>query len=414
MHNPKKVLLAYSGGLDTSVIVPWLKETYHCEVIAFTGNVGQGSDELKGLEAKALLSGASKLIVADLRDEFLTNYAFPTLCAGAIYEGLYLLGTSTARPVIAKAMIEAAHAEGADALAHGCTGKGNDQVRFELTFKAIDPTLPVIAPWRLPEWTLTSREDALAYAHERGIPVANTKTSIYSRDRNIWHISHEGGELEDPWNEPLESLFCLTVAPEVAPDTPEYITVDFHGGIPVGLEGQLLGAVELMETLNALAGKHGVGREDIVENRLVGMKSHGVYETPGGTVLYKSLAGLESLCLDGASAHYKALVSQKYAELVYNGLWFTPLREALDAFMAKLMAPVTGSVRVKLFKGTCTVVGRKSTMSLYQEDLATFGQDDVYDQSDATGFINLFGLPVTVTGMRAQKIAFSVPSGFKG
>lgn len=414
MHNPKKVLLAYSGGLDTSVIVPWLKETYGCEVIAFTGDVGQGPDELEGLEQKALNSGASKLIVADLREEFLTDYAFPTLCAGAVYEGLYLLGTSTARPIIAKAMIEAAHAEGADALAHGCTGKGNDQVRFELTFKAIDPTLPVIAPWRLPEWTLTSREDALAYAEERGIPVANTKKSIYSRDRNIWHISHEGGELEDPWNEPLEDMFCLTVAPEAAPDIPEYVIVDFDNGLPTGLEGQAMGAVELMEALNALAGKHGVGREDIVENRLVGMKSHGIYETPGGTVLYKALAGIESLCLDGASAHYKSLVSEKYAELVYNGQWFSLLREALDAFVAKLMEPVTGSVRVKLYKGTCSVVGRKSSLSLYQEDLATFGQDDVYNQSDATGFINLFGLPMMVTGMRTHKTQASIPSGFKG
>jgi len=414
MQHPKKVLLAYSGGLDTSVIVPWLKETYGCEVIAFTGDVGQGADELKGLEAKARKSGASKLIVADLREEFLTKYAFPTLCAGAVYEGLYLLGTSTARPVIAKAMIEAAHAEGADALAHGCTGKGNDQVRFELTFKAIDPTLPVIAPWRLPEWTLTSREDALAYAEERGIPVANTKQSIYSRDRNIWHISHEGGELEDPWNEPLEAMFCLTVAPEAAPDAPEYVIVDFDNGLPTGLEGHAMGAVELMEALNTLAGGHGVGREDIVENRLVGMKSHGIYETPGGTVLYKALAGLETLCLDGASAHYKSLVSEKYAELVYNGQWFSPLREALDAFVAKLMEPVTGSVRVKLYKGTCTVVGRKSAMSLYQEDLATFGQDDVYNQSDATGFINLFGLPMMVAGMRSRNSHSGIPSGFKG
>jgi len=270
MHKPNKVMLAYSGGLDTSVIVPWLKETYGCEVIAFTGNVGQGPDELEGLEAKALNSGASKLIVADLREEFLTDYAFPTLRAGAIYEGLYLLGTSTARPIIAKQMVEAAHEEGADALAHGCTGKGNDQVRFELTFKAIDPTLPVIAPWRLPAWTLTSREDALAYAEERGIPVANTKKSIYSRDRNIWHISHEGGDLEDPWTEPQEDMFCLTVSPEAAPDTPEHVGLDFENGLPIGLDGECLRAVELMETLNVLGGKHGVGREDIVENRLVG------------------------------------------------------------------------------------------------------------------------------------------------
>ena len=414
MHKPNKVMLAYSGGLDTSVIVPWLKETYGCEVIAFTGNVGQGPDELEGLEAKALNSGASKLIVADLREEFLTDYAFPTLRAGAIYEGLYLLGTSTARPIIAKQMVEAAHEEGADALAHGCTGKGNDQVRFELTFKAIDPTLPVIAPWRLPAWTLTSREDALAYAEERGIPVANTKKSIYSRDRNIWHISHEGGDLEDPWTEPQEDMFCLTVSPEAAPDTPEHVVLDFENGLPIGLDGECLRAVELMETLNVLGGKHGVGREDIVENRLVGMKSRGIYETPGGTILYKALAGLETLCLDSASAHYKSLVAEKYAELVYNGMWFTPLREAFDTFVASLVKTVTGSVRVKLYKGGCTVVGRKSPYSLYQEDLATFGQDDVYNQADATGFINLFGLPLTVAGLRKQQKLTGVPAGFKG
>ena len=414
MHNPNKVLLAYSGGLDTSVIVPWLKETYDCEVIAFTADVGQGPGELEGLEAKALSSGASKLIVADLREEFLTEYAFPTLRAGAIYEGLYLLGTSTARPVIAKRMIEAAHEEGADALAHGCTGKGNDQVRFELTFKAIDPTLPVIAPWRLPEWTLTSREDALAYAEARGIPVANAKNSIYSRDRNIWHISHEGGELEDPWTESQEEMFCLTVAPEAAPDTPEYVVVDFQSGLPTGLEGEPMNAVELMNVLNSLGGQHGVGREDIVENRLVGMKSRGVYETPGGTILYKALAGLESLCLDRESAHYKSLVAQKYAELVYNGLWFSPLREALDAFIAKLLEPATGSVRLKLFKGACSVVGRTSPMSLYQEDLATFGQDEVYNQADATGFINLFGLPLTVTGLRDHRQAIGTVSELIG
>ncbi len=414
MNKPSKVMLAYSGGLDTSVIVPWLKETYDCEVIAFTGDVGQGPDELEGLEAKALKSGASKLIVADLREEFLTDYAFPTLRAGAIYEGLYLLGTSTARPIIAKHMVKAAHEEGADALAHGCTGKGNDQVRFELTFKAIDPTLPVIAPWREPLWTLESREDALEYAAARGIPVSNSKASIYSRDRNIWHISHEGGDLEDPWNEPQEEMFCLTVAPEAAPNTPEYVVVDFEKGHPIGLEGESMNAVALMETLNELGGKHGVGREDIVENRLVGMKSRGIYETPGGTILYKALAGLETLCLDRDSAHYKSLVAQKYAELVYNGLWFSPLREALDEFIAKLLEPATGSVRVKLFKGTCSVVGRTSPMSLYQEALATFGQDDVYNQADATGFINLFGLPLTVTGLRNQQNLTDVLIGSKG
>ena len=414
MHKPTKVLLAYSGGLDTSVIVPWLKETYGCEVIAFTADVGQGPDELTGLEEKALRSGASKLIVADLREEFLTEYAFPTLRAGAIYEGLYLLGTSTARPVIAKHMVEAAHAEGADALAHGCTGKGNDQVRFELTFKAMDPSLPVIAPWRLPEWTLTSREEALAYAEERGIPVPNTKKSIYSRDRNIWHISHEGGDLEDPWTEPTEEMFCLTTSPEAAPDQAGYVVIDFEGGVPTGLDGEPMDAVTLMTALNDLGGTHGVGREDIVENRLVGMKSHGVYETPGGTILYKALAGLESLCLDRDSAHYKMLLAQEYAKIVYNGLWFSPLREALDAFVTKLLEPATGSVRVKLYKGTCSVVGRTSPMSLYQEDLATFGEDDVYDQADAAGFINLFGLPVTVTGLRTSRNHQGVTAGVQG
>ncbi len=407
MHKPTKAMLAYSGGLDTSVIVPWLKETYGCEVIAFTGDVGQGPDELSGLEEKALASGASKLIVADLREEFLNEYAFPTLRAGAIYEGLYLLGTSTARPVIAKRMVEAAHAEGADALAHGCTGKGNDQVRFDLTFKAIDPSLPIIAPWRLTEWTLKSREDALAYAAARGIPVANTKKSIYSRDRNIWHISHEGGDLEDPWNEPQEDMFCLTVAPESALDTPGYVVVDFVNGLPVGIDGQSLDAVALMTSLNSLGGAHGIGREDIVENRLVGMKSRGVYETPGGTILYKALAALEGLCLDRDSAHYKALVAEKYAELVYNGLWFSPLREALDAFVAKLSEPVTGSVRMKLFKGACTVVGRTSPNSLYLEEFATFGKDEVYNQGDAEGFIKLFGLPLTVKALAARNAALS-------
>jgi len=414
MPHPTKVLLAYSGGLDTSVIVPWLKETYGCEVVAFTADVGQGPDELTGLEAKAIQSGASKLVVADLKDEYLNEYAFPTLRAGAIYEGLYLLGTSTARPVIAKHMVEAAHAEGADALAHGCTGKGNDQVRFELTFQALDPSLPVIAPWRLPEWTLTSREDALAYAAERGIPVANTVKSIYSRDRNIWHISHEGGDLEDPWSEPTEEMFCLSTSPEDAPDTPAYVMIDFEAGWPVGLDGQALTATEMMEALNALGGAHGVGREDIVENRLVGMKSRGVYETPGGTILYKALAGLESLCLDRDSSHYKALVAQKYAELVYNGLWFSPLREALDAFVDAMLEPVTGTVKVKLYKGNCSVVGRTSSLSLYQESLATFGQDEVYDQADATGFIHLFGLPIRVTGARNAQHTVTTSSGVHG
>ena len=404
MGSPKKVVLAYSGGLDTSVIVPWLKETYGCEVITYTGDVGQGPDELAGLEEKALKSGASKAIVVDLREEFLTDYAFPTLRAGAIYEGTYLLGTATARPVVAKKMVDVAHQEGADALAHGCTGKGNDQVRFELTFKAIDPTLPVIAPWRDPAWTIQSREDALAYAEACGVPVSSSKGTIYSRDRNLWHISHEGGDLEDPWSEPKESTFCLTVSPDQAPSEPAYLTIDFDAGVPVGIDGEPLGAVDLLTRLNEIGGAHGVGREDLVENRLVGMKSRGVYETPGGTILYKALAALEGLCLDRRSAHYKAMVAQRYAELVYFGLWFTPLRGAFDTFVSSLAETVTGSVRVKLYKGGCVVVGRKSPYSLYEADLATFGQDDVYDQADATGFINLFGLPLTVTGLQAMAL----------
>ena len=414
MSTPQKVVLAYSGGLDTSVIVPWLKETYGCEVIAFTADVGQGPGELVGLEEKAISSGASKVIVADLREEFLVDYAFPAMRAGAIYEGTYLLGTATARPVIAKHMVEVAHQEGADGLAHGCTGKGNDQVRFELTFKAIDPSLPVIAPWRDPAWTIQSREDALAYAEARGIPVASSKASIYSRDRNLWHISHEGGDLEDPWSQPDESMFSLTMAPEVAPDDPEYVVVDFVSGTPSGLDGEAMSAVDLMNVLNDIGGQHGVGREDIVENRLVGMKSRGVYETPGGTILYKALAALESLCLDRRSAHYKALVSHQYAELVYNGLWFAPLRKAIDALVNSLAQTVTGSVRVKLYKGSCTVVGRKSPFSLYDEDLATFGHDQVYSQADATGFINLFGLPMTVTGQCDRRVAEFASVGLRG
>lgn len=393
----KKVVLAYSGGLDTSVIVPWLKEHYGCEVLTYTADVGQGDDELVGLEQKALASGASKAVIMDLREEFLTGYALPTMQAGAIYEHLYLLGTSFARPVMAKQMVAVAEQEGADAVAHGCTGKGNDQVRFELTVKALNPSLQVIAPWR--EWEIRSREDALAYARARGIPVAASEKSIYSRDRNIWHLSHEGGGLEDPWAEPQEAMYVLTVAPEAAPDEPLYLTLGFQQGMPVTLDGQPLGAVELLSQLNKLGGAHGVGRADIVENRLVGMKSRGVYETPGGTMLYTAHQGLESICLDRDTLHYKEVIASRYAELVYYGQWFTPLREALAAFVAKTQERVTGDVRVKLYKGTCAVVGRKSPFSLYREDFATFGQDNVYDQSDAQGFINLFGLPLKVKAL---------------
>jgi len=393
----KKVVLAYSGGLDTSCIVPWLKENYGCEVITFTADLGQGAGELAGLEQKALASGASKAYIVDLREEFLMEYAFRTMRAGAIYERLYLLGTSFARPVTAKHLVKIAEQEGADAVAHGCTGKGNDQVRFELSVKALNPHLKVIAPWR--EWEIRSREDALAYARAHNVPVAVTEKSIYSRDRNLWHISHEGGVLEDPWAEPEESMFMLTVAPEAAPDTPQYLTLKFECGYPVALDGEAMGPVQILERLNDIGGAHGVGRVDLVENRLVGMKSRGVYETPGGTILYTAHQGLEQICLDRETLHYKELVGHRYAELVYYGQWFTPLREALDAFADKTQERVTGSVRVKLYKGSCTVVGRKSPFSLYREDFATFGKDDVYDQSDAQGFINLFGLPMKVKAL---------------
>ncbi len=392
----KKVVLAYSGGLDTSVILVWLKERYGCEVITFTADLGQG-EELEGLEEKALSTGASKVYIEDLREEFLLEYAFPTVMAGAIYERQYLLGTSFARPLTAKRQVEIAELEGADAVSHGCTGKGNDQVRFELTYKALNPRLKVIAPWR--EWDIRSREDALAYAAAHDIPVATTERSIYSRDRNIWHLSHEGGLLEDPWQEPEEDMFVLTVAPEAAPDEPLYLTIDFKEGIPKRINGVACGAVELLTRLNELGGAHGGGREDLVENQLVGMKSHGVYETPGGTILYTAHRGLESICLDREMLHYKDVIAQRYAELVYYGLWFTPLREALDAFVRKTQQTVTGTVRLKLYKGSCTVVGRKSPYSLYREDYATFGEEDVYDQADAQGFINLFGLPLKVKAL---------------
>jgi len=391
-----KVVLAYSGGLDTSCIVPWLKENYGCEVITFTGDVGQ-EEELEGLEEKALASGACKAYIEDLRQEFLLEYAFPTMQAGAIYEHTYLLGTSFARPLLAKRQVEIAEMEGADGVAHGCTGKGNDQVRFELTFKALSPNLKVIAPWR--EWDIRSREDALAYAASKGIPVSVSQAKIYSRDRNIWHISHEGGPLEDPWYEPDEDPYVLTRSPEAAPDEPEYVEIEFVQGVPSRLNGVAMGPVELLTELNRIGGIHSIGRVDLVENRLVGMKSRGVYETPGGTILYAAHRELETLTLDRETNHYKALVAQRYAELVYYGRWFTPLREAIDAFVRETQKRVTGTVRVKLYKGSCNVVGRKSPYSLYREEFATFGQEDVYDQADAEGFINLFGLPLTVQAL---------------
>jgi len=393
----KKVVLAYSGGLDTSVIIPWLRENYGCEVIAMAANLGQG-EELEGLEEKALRSGASKIYIEDLRREFIEDYIYPTMQAGAIYERKYLLGTSFARPIIAKRQVEVALREGADALAHGATGKGNDQVRFELAYKALAPDLKIIAPWR--EWELRSREDEVDYAASRGIPVPVTKEKIYSRDRNIWHLSHEGGPLEDPWNEPEEDLFQLTVSPEEAPDEPTYVELEFESGIPVKLNGEPMGSVELLETLNSIGGANAIGRTDIVENRLVGIKSRGVYEAPGGTILYTAHAELESLVLDRDTLHYKDIVAQRYAELVYFGKWFTPLKEALDAFVKATQRNVTGTVRLKLYKGNCTVVGRKSPYSLYRGDLATFGEDrGVYNQKDASGFINLFGLQDLVRAM---------------
>ncbi|GAB4471383.1 MAG: argininosuccinate synthase [Anaerolineae bacterium] len=392
----KKVVLAYSGGLDTSIIVPWLIETYGCEVICFTADIGQG-EELTGLEEKALASGASKIYIEDLREEFLTQYVFPTMQAGAVYERKYLLGTSFARPLIAKRQVEIAELEGADALAHGCTGKGNDQVRFEVTAMALNPTLRVIAPWR--EWDIRSREDALRYARERNIPVVHSEKSIYSRDANLWHMSHEGGPLEDPWLEPEESMYQLSTAPENAPDEPEVIELTFEAGIPVGLNGERMGPVDLMLALNKIGGRHAIGRVDLVENRLVGMKSHGIYETPGGTILYTAHQELESICLDKDTLHYKQMIGLRYAELVYDGKWFSALREALDGFVMVTQRHVTGQVRLKLYKGSIIVLGRKSPYSLYREDYASFGMSDVYDQRDAEGFIQLWGLPLKVDAM---------------
>jgi argininosuccinate synthase len=392
----RKVVLAYSGGLDTSIIIPWLKENYGAEVIAFAANVGQGS-ELTGLEEKAIRTGASKCIVEDLRKEFVCEFVFPCLRAGAVYERKYLLGTSFARPLIARRQVEIAEQEGADAVAHGCTGKGNDQVRFELACKALNPKLRIIAPWR--EWDLRSREDEIDYAQARKVPITATKEKIYSEDGNLWHLSHEGGILENPWNEPEESMYALTVPPEKAPDKPQYVEIEFDNGNPVAIDGNRLGAVEIVETLNSIGGRHGIGRVDLVENRLVGMKSRGVYETPGGTLLLAAHRELESLTLDKETLHYKDVLACKYAELVYNGQWFTPLRYALDAFVDSIQTRVAGTVRLKLYKGNIIIAGRKSPYSLYREDLATFAEDAVYNQKEAEGFINLFGLPSKVEAL---------------
>lgn len=392
----KKCVLAYSGGLDTSIIVPWLKNNYKCEVICFCANLGQ-DDELEGLEAKALASGASKCYVEDLRLEFLSDFVFPTLQAGAIYERDYLLGTSFARPLIAKKLVEIAEMEGADAVAHGATGKGNDQVRFELTVMALNPKLRIIAPWR--EWNIRGRKDALDYAAEHNVPVKATMERIYSQDRNIWHLSNEGGPLEDPWNEPPDDMFEWTNSPERAPEEPEYVEIYFRKGVPERVNGVAHGPVGIVQLLNTLGARHGIGRVDIVENRLVGMKSHGVYETPGGTLLYKAHAALEQLCLDKETLHFKQMVGLRFAELVYNGQWFTPLREALTAFVNYTERNITGTVRFKLYKGNVILAGRKSPYSLYREDYVTFDEDNVYNQADAEGFIKLFGLPLKVEAM---------------
>ncbi|KAM2286586.1 hypothetical protein ACFX1S_039034 [Malus domestica] len=420
-----KVVLAYSGGLDTSVIVPWLRENYGCDVVCFTADVGQGIKELDGLEKKAKASGASQLVVQDLKEEFVKDYIFPCLRAGAIYERKYLLGTSMARPLIAKlisqfdfrnslplsayssvaaqfenfyhAMVDVAKEVGADAVAHGCTGKGNDQVRFELTFFALNPKLNVVAPWR--EWDITGREDAIEYAKKHNVPVPVTKKSIYSRDGNLWHLSHEGDILEDPENEPKKDMFMLTVDPEDAPNEPEYVEIGIVSGIPVSVDGKELSPASLLDHLNQIGGKHGIGRVDMVENRLVGMKSRGVYETPGGTILFTAARELESLTLDRETMQVKDSLALKYAELVYAGRWFDPLRESLDSFMKEISKTTTGSVTLKLYKGSVTVTSRKSPYSLYRQDISSFESGDIYDQADAAGFIRLYGLPIRVRAM---------------
>ena len=401
MKTYEKIVLAYSGGLDTSVIIPWLKENYPgCQVIAVAADVGQGA-ELEGLEAKALATGASKLYIEDLTAEFVRDYIFPTLKAGAVYENQYLLGTSFARPIIAKRIAEIALAEGADAIAHGCTGKGNDQVRFELSIAAFAPKMDIIAPWRT--WELKSRDDEIDYAAARGIPLNVTRETSYSKDKNIWHLSHEGLDLEDPANMPkYETLLEMGVSPMQAPDQPEKVTLSFEAGVPTALDGVKMSPVALVEALNALGGKHGVGLLDMVENRLVGMKSRGVYETPGGAILYKTHELLEQLCLDKATQHYKQKMALEFADLVYNGQWHTPLREALSAFVDSTQQTVTGDVSLMLYKGNMIPAGMHSPFSLYSEEIATFGQDDVYDQYDSKGFIRLYGLPIRIKALLEQ------------
>lgn len=394
----EKVVLLYSGGLDTSVMIPWLKENYNCEVIALCADLGQ-KEELTGLEEKALKTGASKLYIENLTSEFITDYIYSTLKAGAVYEGRYLLGTSFARPLIAKRAVEIAQKEGATAIAHGATGKGNDQVRFELSIMALDPALKIISPWKDPLWTLHSREDCIAYAEAHSIPISQSKKRIYSEDRNIWHISHEGGVLEDPSNEAPDDIFTISNTLEKAPDSAEYIEITFEKGVPVSLNGKNLSPVDFLDELNRIGGIHAIGQIDMVENRLVGIKSRGVYETPGGTILYAAHKLLEELVLDRDTTRFKETLAIRYAELVYNGQWFCPLREAIDAFVDVTQKNVTGSVRLKLYKGNIVPAGTKASKSLYLEDLASFSDTDLYDQKDASGFIKLFGLPMKVNGL---------------
>lgn len=398
MTKKEKVVLAYSGGLDTSVILPWLKETYGYDVIAFAAELGQG-DELEGIKNKALATGAVKCIVKDLRKELVEDYIWPMLKSGAVYENDYLLGTSIARPLIAKHQVDVAHQEGATAVAHGATGKGNDQVRFELTFMALDPALKIIAPWKDPNFKLTSREAAVEYAKKHNIPIEQSKKKLYSRDRNLWHISHEGADLENPSNEPKDSLFVISNPVSKAPEKAAYVEIGFEEGIPVKLNGKRIDGVKLIEQLNSIGGEHSIGQTDIVENRLVGIKSRGVYETPGGTILVTAHRALETLTLDRETMHYKQQVALKYAELVYYGQWFTQLREALDAFVNVTQRNVTGSVRLKLYKGRCSLAGIKSPKSLYRPDLASFKMGAEYDPTDAKGFIRLFGLQMKVSGI---------------
>ncbi len=399
-ENIKKVVLAYSGGLDTSVIIPWLKENYNnCEVIAVCADLGQG-DELAPVHEKAVRSGASKCYILDLKEEFVADYVFPVMRAGAVYEKKYLLGTSFARPLIAKRLVEIAQKEGADAVAHGATGKGNDQVRFELSVMALDPNLAIIAPWR--EWTLRSREEEIDYAAAHNIPIPVSKEHDYSMDRNMWHLSHEGSDLEDPWNAPKDELFVVTNLPEKAPDKPEYVEVEFVEGTPVAVNREKFSPAALLNKLNEIGIRNGVGITDMVEDRLVGMKSRGVYENPGGAIIYYAHNELENLCLDRATQSFKQNVAIRYSELVYDGMWFSPLREALDAFVEETQKTVTGLVRLKLYKGNIMSAGSKSPYSLYSQEYVTFGEDDVYNQSDATGFIRLFGLPLKVRALMKQ------------